>query len=78
VPQPGERLWTVRKDHVVWTCELCDLGAYGFAARILLDRDVLVSWRFETRALAVEWAEEERHSLSGGSEQRRSDAGGGA
>lgn len=60
VPLPREPVWTVRKNHQTWTCELLDHGTWGTEAQILIDGDLLIGRRFESRPLALLWAERER------------------
>ena len=52
-PRPREPVWTVRKDHVTWTCELVDQAEWGTEVKILRDGDLVIGRRFETRALAL-------------------------
>jgi hypothetical protein len=59
-PAPHENLWTVCKDHQTWSCELLSHGDWGTEAQISIDGDLLIGRRFETRALALIWAERER------------------
>jgi hypothetical protein len=48
-------------NHDAHAAQLRHHGEYGVEAQILRDGgDVLVGYRFQTRALAVQWAEEER------------------
>ena len=53
----------VRPDHVRIRCELRDEGEWGFDVQFLRSEEFWYSRRFETRALAVQWAEEERKAL---------------
>ena len=63
-PQPGEFLWSFRNaDRRQIDVELRDHGPYGVEAQFFCDREFLYSRRFDTRALAVQWAEEERKVL---------------
>ena len=62
-PKPGEPLWALRKDGVTWDAELRDHGEYGVEAQILLQGELVIGRRFDTRALAVQWAEEERKAI---------------
>ena len=59
-PRPAELLWTVRKDAHELACELRYHGEYGVEAQLLKDGDLLIARRFDTRALAIQWAEGER------------------
>jgi hypothetical protein len=45
-------------------CELRDHGAYGVEAQFFQNGEFSRGRRFDTRALAVQWAEEERKALS--------------
>jgi hypothetical protein len=56
-------MWTVHKHPSLYTCELRDHGARGVEARVIKDGVVLVSQQFDTRAFAVQWANEARLSL---------------
>jgi hypothetical protein len=38
-------------------------GTYGIEAQILRDGELVIGRRFETRALAVQWAELERAAI---------------
>jgi hypothetical protein len=62
-PRPGEPLWSVRKDHVTWSAELRFHGEFGVEAQILRDGGLVIGRRFDTRALAIQWAEEERKAI---------------
>jgi hypothetical protein len=59
-PRPCDPLWSVWHNHHAYAAQLRYHGEYGVEAQILRDGDVLVGYRFQTRALAVQWAEEER------------------
>jgi hypothetical protein len=48
------------QDNHAYAAQVRYHGEYGVEAQILRDGDVLVGYRFQTRALAVQWAEEER------------------
>jgi hypothetical protein len=57
----GELLWTVRRDHVTWTCELRFHGeSVGWEAQILRENELVIGRTFILRELAVKWAETER------------------
>jgi hypothetical protein len=56
-PRPCDPLWSVRHNHHAYAAQLRYHGEYGVEAQILRDGDVLVGYRFQTRALAVLWAE---------------------
>jgi hypothetical protein len=63
VPRPGEQVWSVRVNHVTWSCELRYHGEGGVEAQILRDGDFMIGRRFDTRLLAVQWAELTRNDL---------------
>lgn len=70
VPQLGEVLFEfVRASD--WAQIRCDLrylrDFWGVEAQFLLNGDVLIARRFETRALAVQWAKLECEYLKKGS-----------
>jgi hypothetical protein len=66
-PEPGELLFTFRApDHRQVDCELRTHGEYGVEAQFFFDREFSRSRRFETRAMAVRWAEAERAALERG------------
>jgi hypothetical protein len=48
-----------------WLCELRDHGAYGTEAQFWEHEEFRYSRRFDTRALAVQWAEAERKAIGG-------------
>lgn len=55
-----EPLWSVHVDGVTWEAQLRYHGEYDVEAQILKNGDLVIGRRFDTRALAVQWAEEER------------------
>ena len=59
-PQPGERLFEFRRGFDRWRCELRDDGVSGVDAQFFFNEELLCSRQFDTRALAVQWAEGER------------------
>ena len=61
--QPGERLFEFLHGHDRYPVELRDHGAYGVEAQFWQNEEFSYSQRFETRALAIQWAEEERKFL---------------
>jgi hypothetical protein len=65
-PRPVELLFEfVREsDHAQFSCDLRYHGEYGVEAQFLKGGDLLIGRRFRTRALAVQWAEEERKALA--------------
>ena len=65
--RPGELIWTVRKDHVTWSCELHFRGeSYGWEAQILREGDLHIGRRFLLREQAAKWAERERDWIERG------------
>lgn len=65
--RPGELLFSFRDHkHRQIDCELRDHGIYGVEAQFLIDREFSHSRRFETRALAEQWAELERRAMENG------------
>ena len=58
-----ERLWSLTGNNQLFRCELHDRGHWGTEAQIHWNGRMLIGWRFETRALALEWALEERADL---------------
>jgi hypothetical protein len=65
-PQPGERLFEFFRGHDRFRCELRDNGDFGIEAQFFENEELFFSRRFETRALAVQWAEEERKAIEKG------------
>lgn len=55
-------LFTFVTNHRVRTCELRYHGEWGVEAAFLEDGNLLISRRFETYALAVQWAEAEKRT----------------
>jgi hypothetical protein len=65
--QPGEIVWTLRREHVDWSCELLFRGeSYGWEARVLRSGELSVSRRFILREPAVRWADEQRTDIERG------------
>ena len=62
-PKPGEPLWELRKDHATWSCELRVHGEWGVEAQILRDGELVIGRLFDTRAIAVQWAVDERSAI---------------
>jgi hypothetical protein len=66
-PMPGERLFEFLRGHDRYLCELRDHGeVYGVEAQFYQNEEFTYSRRFETRALAVQWAEKERTYIEAG------------
>jgi hypothetical protein len=65
----GELLFTFRHPtHLEIACELLGFGRLGWVAQFFYDGKFRYSRRFETRALAVQWAELERQAIEKGGE----------
>jgi hypothetical protein len=58
--QPGEHLWTIRKDGQQLDCELRDHGEWGVEVEVHREREFLYSRRWATRALALDEADERK------------------
>jgi hypothetical protein len=68
-PQPGEVLFEfVREsDHEHFRCELGTHGGeWGVEAQFFVRGDLFIARRFDTRALAVQWASIEREHIEKG------------
>jgi hypothetical protein len=66
-PQPGEPIWTLRREHVTWSCELHFRGeSYGWEGQILRNGELFAGQRFVLKELAQAWAERERQILEKG------------
>jgi hypothetical protein len=66
-PKPGEPIWTLRHEHVTWSCELrSHVESCGWETLILRDGELVNRRRFDLRRHAVQWAEEERKHLATG------------
>jgi hypothetical protein len=64
---PRENLWTVRRDHVEWSCELVFRGeSYGWEARVLTAGELFASRRFILRGAAEQWAGEMQRLIERG------------
>lgn len=66
VPRPAEPPWSVRKEDATWTAELRYHGEWGVEAQIFKQGELVIGRQFETWALAVQWAGEERRVLERG------------
>jgi hypothetical protein len=58
-----ERLFLIICHHNRFLCELHDEGPHGVTVQMLFNDRPLYSWRFDTQALAVQWAEAERKAI---------------
>jgi hypothetical protein len=66
-PQPGEVLFVHETDHAHFRCELrTDGGEWGVEARFFVRGDLFIARRFDTRAMAVQWATIEREHIEKG------------
>ena len=64
---PGEVLWTLRREGVDWSCELVFRGeSYGWEARVLNQGELFISRRFILREAAVRWANEQQSDIERG------------
>jgi hypothetical protein len=61
--RPGECLWTLRQDHVTWSAELRYDGEFGVECQILREGELVIGRRFDLKAQAIQWAEEERKAI---------------
>jgi hypothetical protein len=67
-PTPGEPIWSLRHEHVTWSCELRFHGeSYGWEAQILREGELVIGQRFVLRQLAEQWAEAERQIIESSS-----------
>jgi hypothetical protein len=67
-PRENEKLWEVLKGHDIYACELKYHGEFGVEAQIFENGDLIVGRRFDTRQLAVNWAERQRQDIEKGDE----------
>jgi hypothetical protein len=66
-PDTRETLWTCRRDGVDWSCELLFRGeSYGWEARVLRDRDLVLGHRFVMRGQTVEWSKTQKADIESG------------
>ena len=66
-PKPGEPLWSLRRNHLTWSCELRFHGeSWGWEAQILREGELVIGRRFDLRRFAEQWAEEERRYFQAG------------
>jgi hypothetical protein len=59
-----ERLFEFLSGFERFVCELRDHGKGGVEAMFYQDEEFLISRRFATRDLAVEWADQERKAIA--------------
>jgi hypothetical protein len=59
-------LWELRRDHVTWSCELRYLGEWRVEAQVLRDGDIFICRTCFTRALAIQWADEQKDHVEKG------------
>jgi hypothetical protein len=64
--RPDEPSWALRKDYATWEATLRYYQEYGVEVQIFKQGDCLISWRFDTREAAVEWAEQARAAIEQG------------
>jgi hypothetical protein len=63
-PRPGERLFEfVRADHAHIRCELRYHSEWGVETQFFQGGELLTWRRFDTKRLAVQWAEFEREHI---------------
>jgi hypothetical protein len=65
-PRPNEKLWDVWARHKLFSCELKYHGEFGVEARIFENPELLVGYRHQTRALAVQRAERQKEDIEKG------------
>jgi len=58
-----ETLWSFQRGTRTITCRLLYRGEWGVEAQIFKHGELVIGRRFDTRALAVQWADEERRVL---------------
>ena len=67
VPKPGEVLWTLHKDHIIWSCELRFHGeSSGWEAQILRMAISFSARTFQLREVTLAWAASERTDIERG------------
>jgi len=69
-PRPGEFLFEfwVESKRAHYRCELRSVGEWGVEAQFFKNGDLLIAQRFDTKALAVQWAVVEREHFEKGGE----------
>jgi hypothetical protein len=65
-PRANEKLWELFKSQDIYACELKYHGECGVEAQIFKNAELLVGYRHQTRALAVQWVEQERQDIEKG------------
>jgi len=64
IPREPEPLWEVRcTDHHTWLPLLRHHGEWGVDAQLYRDGDLVIDWRFNTRAESVEWQKRSAHIM---------------
>jgi hypothetical protein len=64
---PGEALWTFRREGIKWSCVLVFRGeSYRWEARVLKSRELSISRRFILREPSIYWALEQRADIERG------------
>ena len=66
VAKPGELLFEFLRGHDRFLCELRDHGDFDVEAQFYQNEEFLFSRRFDSRKLAVRWAEDERKAIENG------------
>jgi hypothetical protein len=66
VSKPGEPLFEFYHNHALYQVELRDHGQWGIEAQFFKRGEFLYSHRFNTRRLAVAWAEGTRKIIERG------------
>jgi hypothetical protein len=67
---PGELLFSFRDhQHRQVDCELRYHGQHGVEAQFLVDREFRLSRRFDSKELAIQWAEQERPFIEKGEDR---------
>jgi hypothetical protein len=67
-PQPGEVLFEFVRDsdRAHFRCALRTYNGWGVEAQFWMNGELLIARRFDTRALAVQWAVVERKAIEKG------------
>ena len=64
-PRPGEKLWSLHQEGVVWSAELRYNGECGVECQICREGQLVIGRRFDLKAQAIQWGEEERKEIEG-------------